>query len=153
VADISVLHNIRISFLSVFSSRLDVRHGLLPLAVFHEIVVRAAFHLDKALFKVRVDHPCRLGRGGTYGDGPAPNFLLSSREVVHEFQLLVPTLDNAGQDGTTSIQRIQERLFTVHVSGFLRPQLFFKLDRERNDQTTPMRLDPGLDFFEVRVPC
>lgn len=97
--DISILHHVIATFLSILSSCFHICHRLLPIAERLEVVKGAHLRLNKASLNVAVDDPCRFRRADTSGDSPAPDLCVSGREEVLQVQHVISNLHYARQDG------------------------------------------------------
>lgn len=75
--NVPILHNVLASLLSIFTSRLDRRHGLRPVTKIMEVSVSHHLGLDEAALEIRVDGPCCLRCKTPLGYRPAADFFLA----------------------------------------------------------------------------
>mmetsp|Transcript_22884 Transcript_22884/g.40448 ORF Transcript_22884/g.40448 Transcript_22884/m.40448 type:complete len:441 (-) Transcript_22884:56-1378(-) len=148
VHNITILNKVLFPFLTVLASCFDLSHTLLRR---NSTIVRIRdnFSLDKTTFHIGVNGAGSTGSIGTLLDSPATNLFLTRSEEVNEGEFL-ESLDNHLRHAATNLMLVQESLLTIGVFTKI-PQLGFKLNGERDDDTTTMLIDPGDDFGEPFV--
>mmetsp|Transcript_3201 Transcript_3201/g.5889 ORF Transcript_3201/g.5889 Transcript_3201/m.5889 type:complete len:212 (+) Transcript_3201:173-808(+) len=156
--NITFLHNIRLSFLSILSCFLHFRHTRRSLVQSLEIIKVSHFRLDESSFKVRMDHSCRLWSKRPLLNRPCSYFLWSCRIKGLQTQCRTSGTNNARNDRLDfGLRSLESHLFrlvcTLLQKCFLLfwvilevVQILFKFARHWYNLSSSMRLYPFINF-------